>query len=123
MYLNTRIVDSCAIASVPVETLDSRNFSELREDLTRLAKKHRNLVLDLGALQYVDSTALGMFISLAQTLNDKGGSIVLCRVNSMVRNLLSIVRLDHMFKVVDSQPDALEALGIDRSLVETDSDR
>jgi anti-sigma B factor antagonist len=60
------------------------------------------LVMDLCGLQFIDSTGLGMLITLNRTTNEAGIEYtVLCRDDGPVRHILRESGLDGLLPVVD----------------------
>lgn len=49
--------------------------SELREKVQQLLKYTPNVVLDLGEISYIDSSGLGVLVSLYSTARAAGGKI------------------------------------------------
>lgn len=67
------------------------------------------LLLDLGALKFVDSTGLGALVNLLKLVGPTG-ALVLARVQPAVRQLLAITKLDRVFRLADSAADAQRML-------------
>jgi len=65
------------------------------------------LVVDLGELTYVSSMGLRSFVSVAKTLQDKGGALRLCRLNGLVKQVFEITGLLRIFPVYESVEAAL----------------
>ena len=71
-----------------------------RELLKVVAGDVRKLILDLKYTKFFSSSALGMLIELAQTLNRKGGQLVISHPEHILP-LLKITRLGHLFQIAD----------------------
>lgn len=67
------------------------------------------VVLDLSAVEFMDSTGLGVLVSLLKRMG-KGGRIAVCGANAAVTRLFSITRLDTLFTLCASEQDAVDAL-------------
>ena len=65
------------------------------------------LVVDLGQLTYVSSMGLRSFVSIAKTLQDKGGALRICRLSGLVKQVFEITGLLGMFRVYESVEAAL----------------
>jgi anti-sigma B factor antagonist len=72
-----------------------------------IAEGLTGLVVDLGALTYVSSMGLRGFVSIAKTLQDKGGALRICRLNGLVKQVFEITGLLQVFPVYESLEAAL----------------
>lgn len=69
------------------------------------------VVLDLSAVTFVDSTALGTMVRGMKRCRQHGGDLHLCGLQRPVRVVFDLTRLDSVFKLFVSQDDAVEAFG------------
>jgi anti-anti-sigma factor len=74
-----------------------------------LANGNRNIVLDLGATETIDSTALGAVVQLFKSLRAQGGDLRIARISEGVRRVFAITRLDRIFETFDSLDAAVNA--------------
>jgi len=58
-----------------------------------------NLTFDLSGLTYIDSSGLGVLISLHKRCLQKGGRMVITGLRGMVEELFKLTRLDLVFNV------------------------
>lgn len=58
-----------------------------------------NLTLDLSGLDYVDSSGLGVLISIHKRCLQKGGKMTITGLRGMVEELFKLTRLDLVFNV------------------------
>jgi anti-anti-sigma factor len=65
------------------------------------------LVVDLGELAYISSMGLRSFVSVAKTLQGKGGALRICRMNGLVKQVFEITGLIRIFPVYESIESAL----------------
>jgi len=57
-----------------------------------LSKPPRHVVLDLGELQFVDSTGLGVLLQTRMAVKRGGGDIAMTNVRAPVQRVLDVVR-------------------------------
>ena len=69
-------------------------------------------VVDLSELEYLDSSGLGLLLSLSKEYGAAGGKLVLV-TNETVDNILSLTRLNGIFSTATSMEQALQILGLD----------
>lgn len=58
-----------------------------------------NLTVDLSGLDYVDSSGLGVLISIHKRCLQKGGRMTVTGLKGMVEELFKLTRLDLVFNV------------------------
>ena len=74
---------------------------------TRMAEGHRDLVIDLGALDYVSSAGLRIFMMIGKSLKAERGRLVLCRLQDTVREIFRISAFDRIFAIAPSLTESL----------------
>jgi len=67
--------------------------------LTHLREQGPSLVLDLEAVQFIDSTGLGMLVSVLKEARHAGGIVRLINPNREVMRLLQITGLERVFEI------------------------
>ena len=72
-----------------------------------IAEGFTSLVLDLGGLTYASSMGLGAIVRVAKQVRDRGGTVHICCLTGLVRQLFEITRLNHVFPTYDSVESAL----------------
>lgn len=65
------------------------------------------VLLDLTAVTDIDAHGLGALVSSLTTLERHGGQMALVAPSDRIRRLLAITRLDTVFAIYDSEPEAL----------------
>lgn len=76
----------------------------------------RNLVLDLGAVDFIDSTGLGALVILATTLRKGGGNVKLVNLNRRNIELLVMTKLATVFEIFSDEQDAVNSYFPDRKI-------
>ena len=62
-----------------------------------LAAGHRQFVLNLADVPYIDSFGLGQLIAIWTSIGEKSGQMTLLRPTAHVRKLFEITKLDSVF--------------------------
>jgi anti-sigma B factor antagonist len=70
----------------------------------------RRIVLDLGSLPFMNSSALGYLIKTRSVLLERGGQLALARLQQAIRNILVVTNLESLFALYDTADQALKAL-------------
>lgn len=97
---------TCLVAVVGY--LDSRTAPELARALDRvLADEPGDMVVDLSACAFVDSTCLGILVGTGKRLIGSGGSLALVSSDRNLLRLLELTCLSVVFKVHPTRAHAL----------------
>lgn len=67
-------------------------------------------IIDLGELQHINSSGLGVLITLLTKARKTGGDVLLANPSEYIRNLLVITKLNSIFNIFDSRSEALGSL-------------
>lgn len=87
--------------------LDYGECAAFRMSIDRILKKAPPAaIVDLSDLEYLDSSGLGLLLSLSKEYGAQGGRLVLV-TNETVDNILSLTRLNGIFATASSMEDAL----------------
>ncbi len=90
--------------------LDLYSAPQLRAELEALAIEPAEVVLDLGGVTFVDSTALGAILASARILREAGGGLALAAADDGTRKLLALVGVDRVLPVYETSEQAVEHL-------------
>lgn len=86
------------------------NRHELKARVTdALEDGDRKFLIDFSKTGYIDSSGLGVLVSLSKRIREQGGDLKLAGLNDDLRSLFELTKLDTLFAVVDSPEDALAA--------------
>ncbi|MHB9002752.1 MAG: STAS domain-containing protein, partial [Coriobacteriia bacterium] len=91
--------------------LDYGECASFRMNIDRILKSSPPAtIVDLSELEYLDSSGLGLLLSLSKEYGAQGGRLVLI-TNDTVDNILSLTRLNGIFSTASTTDDALAVLG------------
>jgi len=81
---------------------------ELQNKIRELSDSgNQMLVIDMGDVSYLNSSALGVLISAHANYTKRDGKIKLCQLNKSIENLFVITKLSLIF---DTYPSEMEAV-------------
>jgi len=78
---------------------------------TLLSENKRHFVLNLAAVDYIDSSGLGQLISIWTSIRNKKGHMTVLNPTRRVQRLFEITRLNSVFEILDSENDAVQQAG------------
>lgn len=84
------------------------NRQELKQKiLEALEAGDRKFLIDFTRTGYIDSSGLGVLVSLSKKIRDEGGDLRLAGLNEDLRTLFELTKLDTLFAISDTATDAL----------------
>jgi anti-sigma B factor antagonist len=110
MQAATRIVGSVAILDISGRiTLGEGNIM-LREIVKDLAGKgQKAIVLNLGEVNYIDSSGIGELVKAHTTIRNQGGQLKLANLTKRVHDLLQMTRLSAVFDIQKDEASAIQS--------------
>ncbi len=85
------------------------NRQELKKAvLNELEKGERKFLVDFTNTGYIDSSGLGVLVSLSKKIREQDGELRLASLNEDLRTLFELTKLDTLFRIADSREEALE---------------
>ena len=111
--MDIEIVTSGPVTIVaPKGDLDMAVADRMKRTLTDLVDKgQRRLVLDLAAVQYLDSSGLGAFVASMKHARSAGGDIKLCALHTDVRSIFEMTRLIKVVEAFGTRAEAVASWG------------
>ncbi|MFG0314277.1 MAG: STAS domain-containing protein [Phycisphaerales bacterium] len=92
----------------PRGDVDMSRAPSFREHM-RLAQasKPGRLVIDMGSVEYMDSSGLATLVEAMRNTKSQGIELVLCALNPRVLAIFEIARLHQFFRIVPTVADAV----------------
>jgi stage II sporulation protein AA (anti-sigma F factor antagonist) len=111
MTIQEHFVSDAAVIRISGRVTLTDGTTVFDDTLQRLiGQGYNKLVLDLGAVPYIDSTALGIILRAHATVTRRGGSVKLLNIRGHVRELFELTRLLTVIDAFDSEADALASM-------------
>jgi len=100
----------CVIVSLKGD-VDLQNSPEARATLLRCVERSLPVLVDLSAINYIDSSGVASLVESLQTARKKGTKLVLVAVSDSAMRVLQLARLDKVFTICDTIDNALKEIG------------
>lgn len=101
MSLTQQIVGRTLVFEVDGQLIVGNRQELKRRMLTALADGARRFVIDLSRTGYIDSSGLGVLISLSKEVRAEGGELRLASLNEDLQTLFAMTGLDTFFRISD----------------------
>ena len=108
--LNTRQVGDVSVVDVAGRITLGEGSSALRDALRDMINKNqKKILLNLGEVNYIDSSGIGELVSGFTTVTNSGGQLKLLNLNKRVKDLLQITKLYTVFDVHEEEAHAIRS--------------
>ena len=86
------------------------NRQELKQlVLDAIDKGAKKVLVDFARTGYIDSSGLGVLVSLAKKIREGGGDLRLANLNDDLQTLFELTKLDTLFQISQTREHALES--------------
>ena len=107
--MNFQVRKDADVVTIDVEgQLIVGNRQELKQKvLQELDGGSRKFLIDFARTGYIDSSGLGVLVSLSKKIREQGGELRLANLNEDLRTLFELTKLDTLFQIASSREEAL----------------
>ena len=110
LKISTRQVDGVNIVDCSGRITLGEGSVVLRDAVKDLlGKGQKKILLNLGDVNYIDSSGIGELVSAFTTVKNQGGELKLLNLTKKVNDLLQITKLYTVFDVKDDEAAAVKS--------------
>jgi anti-sigma B factor antagonist len=110
LKVSTRQVDGVSIVDCSGRITLGEGSVVLRDTVkSLLSKGQKKILLNLGDVNYIDSSGIGELVSAYTTVKNQGGELKLLKLTKKVHDLLQITKLYTVFDVKDDEAAAVKS--------------
>ncbi len=108
MHLSVRDEGTVTVVTVDGDLVIGEPEAAFKKTIARLLEHGQvNLLIDLTAVRFLDSSGLGALVRAMTTSQNEGGQTKLLGAGAQVRKLLEITKLDSVFETYDDLEKAV----------------
>jgi len=112
MEFSTRQLDGVMIVDLKGRITLGEGSAAVRDTVRDLLSKGmKRILLNLGGVNYIDSSGIGELVSAFATAKKQGGELKLLNLTTRVHDLLQITKLYTVFDVKDDEAAAVKSFG------------
>ncbi len=108
------------------QNLNTTNAPRLKSELIFLSQEGvRNLILDISAVKFVDSSGLSAILTANRIWNEDSSLVLVGPLHPAVKRLIEISKLDEVLTVINTQSEAIDYVmmrEVERSLLDEGTD-
>jgi anti-sigma B factor antagonist len=110
MKVQTRQVDGVTVLDLSGRITLGEGSVTLRDAIRDvMAKGSKSILLNLGDVNYIDSSGIGELVSAFTSVRNSGGELKLLNLTKKVKDLLQITKLYTVFDIKDDEASAIAA--------------
>ena len=108
LSIASREVDGVTVLELSGRITLGEGSVQLRDAIRDLTGKgQRSILLDLGDVNYIDSSGLGELVSAYTTVKNQGAALKLLKLTKKVHDLLQLTKLYTVFDIYDDEASAI----------------
>src|SRR5581483_11893958 len=109
LSLDTRRVGDMVVMKCSGRIIAGDEAQLLQNRFRTLLDEGSDFVLNLGEVNFIDSSGMGTLVRLFSNARSKGGDIKLCALAELVRRIFQLTNLLSVFEIYDSEEQAIAA--------------
>ena len=107
MSFKARRVGNATVVNVDGQLIVGNRHELKRLVLEKLEGGEHHFVIDFARTGYIDSSGLGILISLSKRVRELGGELRLASLNEDLQRLFELTKLHTLFEIRESLEEAL----------------
>lgn len=109
---SAEIRNDVVVISLTGELIEKNQAADLIKKTDEMvAAGKTKLALNLADLKYMNSSGLNTLIQLLTKTRNSGGETVIYNMNKKINELLLVTKLNTLFKIVETEEQAMKLLG------------
>ena len=110
LAIASREVDGVTVLDLSGRITLGEGSVQLRDAIRDLiGKGQKKILLDLGDVNYIDSSGLGEMVSAYTTAKNQGAAVKLLKLTKKVHDLLQLTKLYTVFDIYDDEASAISS--------------
>jgi anti-sigma B factor antagonist len=108
LAIASREVDGVTVLDLSGRITLGEGSVQLRDAVRNLlGKGQKNILLNMGDVNYIDSSGLGEMVSAYTTVKNQGAALKLLKLTKKVHDLLQLTKLYTVFDIYDDEAAAI----------------
>ena len=92
------------------EDIQYTKLPDMKEELYEILENNKIYCIDFKNIDYIDSSGIGLIISLYKDLKEMDSELYLININNEINEIFSLVFLNQIIKYFDSEDSFIEYL-------------
>lgn len=109
MTFNHEIKDNALIIRLSGDLIGEDNGSNILEVAANAIQRSVLMaIIDISGLRYINSSGIGVLITILTKFRNKGGEVYLLKPSESVQKLLVITKLNSIFQIIQTEDEVLK---------------
>ena len=109
MTFEHQIKDNALILRLSGDLIGEDNGSTIMSVVAESILKQVTVgIIDISNLRYINSSGIGVLITILTKFRNKGGEVYLLKPSESVQKLLVITKLNSIFQIIQSEEEVLK---------------
>lgn len=109
MKFEQEIKDNMLVLRLSGDLIGEDNGANILDKVnSAIQDQVRVCIVDISDLRYINSSGIGVLITILTKFRNKGGEVYLMRPSETVRKLLVITKLNAIFQVIQDEDEVLK---------------
>jgi anti-anti-sigma factor len=110
MEIVEEIIDDVIVEIINLERATLREAEELKFNVNeKITAGYKKVIIDLTAVEFIDSTFLGVIVNTLKKVAKMGGDLKLVGFKPPVRSMFELTRLFRVFESFSELQDAIKS--------------
>jgi len=112
MEIVEEVIDDIVIEIVNLDRATLREAEELKFNVNeKITAGYKKVIIDLSAVEFIDSTFLGVIVNTLKKVAKMGGDLKLVGFKPAIRSMFELTRLFRVFESFGDLQDAIKSFG------------
>ncbi len=99
--------DGVAVISIREDQLDQGNVDAFLARIDPILDNNAHIAVDLGRLEFIDSSGLSSFAYIISRLRERGGRVCVFGIGDDIRDAVRLVHLEQLMDIYDTRAEAV----------------
>ena len=109
----SRVGEITQIEFTDSKILDESNIQQIADEMCEVVDGEATprIMIKFGNVEHLSSAALGALITVNNRVKGKDGTLCLCEIDSQIREVFAITKLDKIFAIFETTDEATTSFG------------
>jgi anti-sigma B factor antagonist len=109
MVFDHEIKENALVIRLSGDLIGENNGTNVLEVATNAIQQDvKKCIIDISNLRYINSSGIGVLITVLTKFRNKGGEVYLLKPSDSVQKLLVITKLNAIFQIIQTEEEALQ---------------
>ena len=111
MEIEHTMKNDVLVVTLKNDRLDAKDAPQFKQEVLSLITQTdiHKVVFDLHHLNFIDSSGVGIFLSILRFVNSRGGEVKLSNITQPIRTILELVSMHKIFEIFKTPTEAIDS--------------